>query len=91
MTEFTFLLRGRNFATSPAESQQTLERWVAWFKDLGDQGQLEDPGHPLAVEGRFSVGRRLPPIRNLSENNCPARRGSNVNMSKPAKPPRIAG
>jgi hypothetical protein len=62
-----FLLRGRNFATSPAESQQTLERWVAWFKDLGDQGQLEDPGHLLAVEGRFSVGRRLPPITNLSE------------------------
>jgi hypothetical protein len=29
-----------------------MEKWVAWFKELGATGHLKDPGHPLEGSGK---------------------------------------
>jgi len=38
--------------------QKTVERWVAWMKDLSAKGHIKDPGHPLADSGRTVRGRQ---------------------------------
>ena len=56
MSEFTYLFRGRETAASPEHMQQTMEKWVAWFKELGAQGHIKDPGHPLESTGKVVKG-----------------------------------
>jgi hypothetical protein len=35
MSEFAFLFRGRQTFTSAEQTQQNLQKWLAWFKELG--------------------------------------------------------
>jgi hypothetical protein len=35
-----------------------MEKWVAWFKDLGAKGHLKDYGHPLEAVGRVVKGKQ---------------------------------
>jgi len=56
MSEFTYLFRGRQTDASPEQMQLTLQKWVAWFKDLGAKGYLKDPGHPLDPRGQVVSG-----------------------------------
>lgn len=56
MSEFTYLFRGREATASPEQMQKTMEKWVAWFKDLGAKGHLKEPGHPLENTGRVIKG-----------------------------------
>jgi hypothetical protein len=35
-----------------------MEKWVAWFKDLGAKGHLKDYGHPLEAAGRVVKGKQ---------------------------------
>jgi hypothetical protein len=35
-----------------------MEKWVAWFKDLGSKGHLKDPGHPLEQAGKVVRGKQ---------------------------------
>ena len=58
MTEFTYLFRGRDTSASPEQMQKTMEKWVAWFKDLGANGHLKDPGHPLEHTGKVVKGKQ---------------------------------
>ena len=58
MTEFTFLFRGRRQAESPEETQKTIQSWVAWFKELGDQGCVKDPGNPFEPTGKVVAGKQ---------------------------------
>src|SRR5579871_1082669 len=58
MNEFAFLFRGRQTAASPEQRQQHVEKWVAWFKELGAKGHLKDPGHPLENTGKVVNGNR---------------------------------
>jgi len=58
MSEFTFLFRGRQAFTSPEQAQKSLEQWLAWFKTLGAQGHLKDPGHPLEPAGKVVRGNQ---------------------------------
>jgi hypothetical protein len=58
MSEFTYLFRGRETSASPEQMQKTMEKWLAWFKDLGAQGYLKDPGHPLEHAGKVVSGRQ---------------------------------
>ncbi len=58
MTEFTYLFRGRDTSASPEQMQKTMEKWVAWFKDLGAKGHLKDPGHPLEHTGKVVKGQQ---------------------------------
>jgi len=58
MSDFTFLYRGRDTNASPEQMQKTMEKWRAWFKDLGEKGHLKDVGHPLENSGRVVKGRQ---------------------------------
>jgi hypothetical protein len=58
MSEFTFLFRGRREAESPEQTQKTIQSWVAWFKDLGDQGYLKDSGQPFEATGKVVSGKQ---------------------------------
>ena len=39
MNEFVFLYRGGEGGRSPERAQQTMQKWMAWLKDLGAKGQ----------------------------------------------------
>ena len=56
MSEFTYLFRGRNTSGSPEEMQKHLEKWVAWFKELGAKGHIKEQGHPLDGTGKVVKG-----------------------------------
>jgi hypothetical protein len=58
MSEFTYLFRGREVSPSPEQMQKTMQKWVAWFKDLGAKGHLKDPGHPLEHTGKVVSGKQ---------------------------------
>ena len=58
MSEFTFLYRGRDASASPDEMQRTMEKWMAWFKELGASGHIKYPGHPLQAAGMVVKGRQ---------------------------------
>jgi hypothetical protein len=61
MTEFTYLYRGgRDIPQSPEQRQKQLQKWAAWFKELGANGHLKELGHPLesasiVVEGNQKI------------------------------------
>jgi hypothetical protein len=60
MSEFTYLFRGGLSSASPDQRQKHMERWVAWFKELGEKGVISDPrnppGHPLEAGGKVVRG-----------------------------------
>ena len=56
MSDFTYLFRGRKTSGSPEEMQKHIEKWVAWFKELGATGRLKDPGRPLEGTGKVVSG-----------------------------------
>jgi hypothetical protein len=58
MSDFTFLYRGRDTNASPEQMQKTMEKWRAWFKDLGEKGHLKDIGHPLENAGKVVKGKQ---------------------------------
>ena len=58
MSEFTFLFRGRDPNSSPEQMQKTMEKWLVWFKELGVNGQLKDPGHPLEPTGKVLKSKK---------------------------------
>ena len=57
MAEFTFLYRGGNRPASPEEGQKHMEKWMAWFKDMGAKGLVKNPGHPLEREVKVVRGK----------------------------------
>jgi len=38
--------------------QKTMEKWMAWFKELGENGHMKDPGHPLEHTGKVVKGKQ---------------------------------
>jgi hypothetical protein len=65
MAQFVFLYRRKERApASPAQMQQTMQKWQAWFKDLADQGHLQDRGLPLESKGALVGGS---PKRNVTD------------------------
>jgi hypothetical protein len=52
MAEFVYLYRGGRRDGTPEESQQIMQRWMSWFKQLGASGNLKDGGQPLEAEGK---------------------------------------
>jgi hypothetical protein len=60
MAEFTFLYRGSPASTmSPDERQKQMEKWMAWFKDMGARGLVKNPGHPLENGGKVVRGKPI--------------------------------
>src|SRR5262249_22273588 len=59
MSEFTFLFRGSDpTAQSPEEMQKSMQKWLAWFKELGEKGHIKYPGHPLERAGKVVRGKQ---------------------------------
>jgi hypothetical protein len=58
MSEFTYLYRGGDASASPEQSQQHFQKWVTWMKELGANGHLKNPGHPLEGTGKVVTGNR---------------------------------
>jgi hypothetical protein len=57
MTEFTYLFRGGAAPESPEAGQQQMQKWMAWFKELGEKGYIKDPGNPLERTGKVVTGK----------------------------------
>ncbi|HUO93810.1 MAG TPA: YciI family protein [Rhizomicrobium sp.] len=57
MSQFVYFYRGWTRPTSPAEMQQQVQKWSAWFKTLADAGHLADRGFPLERDGKVVAGK----------------------------------
>lgn len=57
MSEFLYLYRGGQRGRTPEQSQQIMQKWLAWMKDLTASGNLKDPGQPLEAEGKVVNGK----------------------------------
>jgi hypothetical protein len=65
MAEFVFLYRrAEQRSASPAQMQQTMQKWSAWFKELGDSGHLKLRGLPLERSGNMVGGT---PKKNITD------------------------
>jgi hypothetical protein len=58
MSEFVYLYRGGETNRSPERMQQTMQKWMAWFKELGEKGHIKEPGHPLERAGKLVEGKQ---------------------------------
>jgi hypothetical protein len=58
MSEFVYLYRGGETNRSPERMQQTMQKWMAWFKELGEKGHIKEPGHPLERAGKLVRGKQ---------------------------------
>ncbi len=58
MAEFTYVFRGRTSPATPELTQQRMQKWGAWIKDLEHKGQLRNPGSPLASSGKVVKGEK---------------------------------
>lgn len=58
MSEFAYLFRGRLASPTPEQRQKQMEKWMAWFKELGAKGHLKDRGLPLEREGKLVKGSK---------------------------------
>lgn len=57
MNDFLYLYRGGQRNQSPEQSQQIMQKWLAWMKELTVSGNLKDPGQPLEPEGKVVKGK----------------------------------
>ena len=57
MAEFAFLFRAPTGGNIESQMQQTMQKWAAWLKELGEQGVITNPGQPLAAGGKLVMGR----------------------------------
>ena len=58
MSEFLFLYRGAQRPTSPQEAQQVMQKWMAWFQELSENGHVKDRGQPLEPTGKVVAGKQ---------------------------------
>lgn len=52
MSQFLYLYRGGQRERTPEQSEQLMQKWLAWMKELTTSGNLKDPGQPLEEEGK---------------------------------------
>ena len=61
MGQFLYLYRNTEAARqeamgTPERAQQSMQRWMAWMKDLDKKGHLKDRGQPLERTGKVVRG-----------------------------------
>jgi hypothetical protein len=44
MSQYVFLYRGGKVGRSPERIKQSMQKWMAWFNELGQNGHIEDEG-----------------------------------------------
>ena len=60
MADFLYLYRGGERGASPEDSQQIMQKWMNWFKELTASGNLKDGGQPLEGEGKLVKSKSGP-------------------------------
>ena len=58
MSQFIYLYRGAERGGSHEETQERMQKWMAWFKQLTDQGHIKDIGQPLEHTGKVVKGKQ---------------------------------
>ena len=58
MSQFVYLYRGGEAGRSPERMQQTIQKWIAWMKELGEKGHIKDQGQPLEHTGKLVKGKQ---------------------------------
>jgi hypothetical protein len=58
MSEFVYLYRGGESGRSPERMQQVMQKWMTWFKELGQKGHIKDQGQPLERAGKLVKGKQ---------------------------------
>ncbi len=58
MSEFLYLYRGGESGRSPEKMQETMQKWMAWLKDLSEKGHIKDQGQPLERAGKLVKGNQ---------------------------------
>jgi hypothetical protein len=58
MSQFVYLYRGVESGRSPEKIHQSIQKWMAWMKQLSDQGHIKDPGQPLELSGKLVKGKQ---------------------------------
>ena len=56
MSEYVFLYRGGETGRSPERIQQSMQKWMAWFKDMTEKGHVKNQGQPLERAGKLVKG-----------------------------------
>lgn len=61
MAQFIYLYRSSDAVReanmgTPERAQQSMQRWMAWMKQLETNGHLKDRGQPLERTGKFVHG-----------------------------------
>ncbi len=65
MAQFVFMYRHDEVEKpSPAQMEQRLQRWLAWFKQMTDEGRIRDRGVPLERGGKVVSAA---PKRNVTD------------------------
>src|SRR5262245_47957663 len=62
MSQFIYLYRvaedaRRQAMGTPERAQQSMQRWLAWMKELDAQGHLKERGQPLEMTGKVVRGQ----------------------------------
>ena len=63
MSEFVYLFRSSEAGAqeamgTPERAQQSMQRWLAWIRNLETNGHLKNRGQPLERTGRVVRGTR---------------------------------
>ena len=58
MSQFVYLYRGAERNRSPEQTQEAMQKWMAWFKQLTEKGHIKDPGQPLEFAGKLVKGKQ---------------------------------
>ena len=63
MRQFLYLYRMADAARqeamgTPERAQQSMQRWIAWMKELDREGHLKDRGQPLERTGKVVRGQQ---------------------------------
>ena len=56
MNEFVFLYRCGERPSSAEQGQQVMQKWMAWFQSLAENGHIVDRGQPLERSGKIVQG-----------------------------------
>jgi hypothetical protein len=53
-----YISRRQRYTRIPGQRQKQLQKWAAWFKELGANGHLEELGHLLESAGMVVKGNQ---------------------------------
>jgi hypothetical protein len=62
MSQFLYLYRSSEVSRqeamgTPERAQQSMQRWLAWMRDLDTKGHIKDRGQPLERTGKVVRGQ----------------------------------